>query len=599
MIQINDGPLKDVKWNLTDFYKNIEDKKIEEDLRVLNKKIKEFIEKYNNNIKNSSNLVLLSSIKDYEEIEDLTFKISSYSFLIRAINIDDEKIVSFYQNITEKVTSAISKLAFYSIEINKIDFKNLEKMISENDNLKKYQNWFQNIQKIRKHQLSEEMEIFNIEKSVVCVHAWIKLFEEKESSMRFFYKNKSHNITEIFTYLQSYDNQEREESAKIISDVFKNNIDIFVTITNSLAKNKTIDDHFRKFTHPMQSRNLSNDVEDEVVDLLINTVKKNYHDLSHKYYQIKAKVFKKNKLMYWDRNAPYSKKEDIYKKWEDAKKIVLDAYQKFDQRFYEIGESFFKNKWIDAVVSQNKMSGAFSHPTTPSMHPLILLNYNGKNRDVATLAHELGHGIHQVLSSKQGAIMANASLALSETASVFGEQLVFRSLLDNEKNEYNKMLMLAGKIEDMLNTVVRQIAFCEFELLIHTNRKNKELSLNEICEFWMKTQKESFGDYIELTEDYKYYWCYIPHFIHSPFYVYSYAFGDCLVNALYDKYQKQKNGFVEKYINLLKSGSSKHYSVLLAEFDLNPKEEHFWQSGLNVIKSFINEFEDKIEIFDV
>ncbi|CAK8162849.1 oligoendopeptidase F [Candidatus Xenohaliotis californiensis] len=591
---MQDIELSKAVWDLKNFYQNITDPAIDSDIKLLCKLVANFTQ-YKKKVIEMDAGSLLVSVQEYEKIEDLSSKIVSYAFLVRSISIDNKVIANFYQNIVESITAEISKLAFYPIEINEIDCKWLEASFNQNKALAVYKNWFKETQKFKKHQFSEIMERYSAEKSVVDFHAWSNLFDEKSAALRFHYDDKDLNITEIFSYMQSSDSGIRRDVAMIISKVFKENIDIFVTITNVLAKNHAIDNSFRKFSHPMSSRNLANDLDDEVVDLLLDVVHENYGELSHRYYALKAKILGKNKLDYWDRNAPYDS-VDEYIPWPDAKKIVLQSYKDFSPDLADIGEMFFKNNWIDARAHSSKMSGAFSHPTTPSMHPVILLNYQGKKRDVATLAHELGHGIHQVLSAKNGVLMSNASLALAETASVFGEQLTFRAMLDAEKDKYKRTVMIAGKIEDMLNTVVRQVSFCDFELAVHKKRISGELSLDDICNFWLKTQRDSLGNAVKLAEDYKYYWCYVPHFIHSPFYVYSYAFGDCLVNALYEQYRVGHNGFVDNYVKLLKAGRSENYKVLLEGFDLNPRERSFWHLGLNVIKDFIDSFESDLDV---
>ena len=363
-------------------------------------------------------------------------------------------------------------------------------------------------------------------------------------------------------------------------------------ITNTLAKDKSINDTWRKLPRPVSARNLSNVVEDGVIDSLAKSVVESYPKLSHRYYYMKSKWFGKKYLMYWDRNAPLPFQSNRVYSWKEAKDIVLSAYTNFNPLIGKIAKKFFDNSWIHAPVLEGKSPGAFASSTVASVHPYILLNFQGKSRDVATLAHELGHGIHQYLAGrKQTHFNATTPLTLAETASVFGEMLTFKLLLNQAEDKVERKALLANKVEDMLNTVVRQIAFYEFEKNVHDLRKQSELSVDEICSIWMEVQKKSLGKGIKYAEEYKYYWSYIPHFIHSPFYVYAYAFGDCLVNSLFNVYEGGLSDFDKKYINLLESGGSQNYSDLLKPFRLNPKNKFFWKKGLRIIENLIDQLE--------
>jgi oligoendopeptidase F len=400
------------------------------------------------------------------------------------------------------------------------------------------------------------------------------------------------SIAEVLDKMSDKDERVRKIAAKALGKTLGDNIRLFSHITNTLAKDKQIDDTWRKYPSPISSRNLSNQVEDEVVDALASTVKNNYENLAHRYYALKAKWMGKEKLEYWDRNAPLPDNDTKEYSWEEAKDIVRNAYSRFSEDMAVIGQKFFDNNWIDVPQREGKDSGAFAHPTVPSAHPYLLLNFMGKTRDVMTLAHELGHGVHQVLSAKQGYLMSDTPLTLAETASVFGEMLTFRSMLDNETDPIRKKNMLASKVEDMLNTVVRQIAFHEFETAVHSERKKGELSSERICEIWMDVQSRSLGPAINMDDEYKYYWAYIPHFIHSPFYVYAYAFGDCLVNSLYGVYlEKGVDSFQEKYMQMLKAGGTLRHKELLAPFGLDASKPDFWEKGISVVSGFIDELE--------
>ena len=451
--------------------------------------------------------------------------------------------------------------------------------------------WLKNLRKFKNYQKKEEIEKILLDKNLTSSNSWIRLFDQTMAGIKFSFKNKNLNESEILNLLSSSNSSTRKLAAKSFSSGLKSNINIFSIITNTLSKDLDIDREIRGFRFSESFRHLNNQVEKKDVDCLTETVIENYKTLSHRYYRYKAKKFKVSKLEYWDRNAPYPNQKEIKINWNEAKKIVLQAYSRFDTRVSDIANEFFEKSWIDAKVVKGKTSGAFSHPTVPSSHPFILLNFQNKLRDVMTLAHELGHGVHQYLANKQGYLLSDTPLTIAETASVFGEMLTFQSILKNCKTETDKKNILRSKIEDMLNTVVRQISFFSFERLLHEQRISGELTVDQINNIWMETQSKSLGKAIKLNDDYKYLWSYIPHFIHSPFYVYAYAFGDCLVNSLYAKYEQGHEDFNNKYIDLLKSGGSKNYKVLLRDFNLDPEKKEFWQDGLNIIKNMIDELE--------
>jgi oligoendopeptidase F len=588
--------IKAPSWNLNDFYASIEDKKISAEIKTISKETKKFVSDFSDKTSKLSASELFAAIKKYDEISAKIGKISSYSYLVYASDLSNQKNVSFHQNISEQLSEYESQLVFFTLELNEISDQKLAQLL-KNSQLKKYQPFLRDVRQFKRYQLSKPLEKLSLEKNITGRNAFIRLFDETINNLQFAYKSKQLNSQEIFNLLSSPDDEVRKKAAKAIEKTFAQNAKTFAFITNILAKDKAVDDAWRGFENPISARNLSNFVEDETVELLCSKVKENYAAISHRYYKIKAKILGKKSLNYWDRNAPLSKFDDKKISWEDAKKLVLEAYEEFSPEMKKIGEMFFEKNWIDAAVKTGKDSGAFSHPCVPQVHPYILMNYQGKIRDVMTLAHELGHGIHQFLAAKQGYLMAQTPLTLAETASIFGEQLVFQKILKNEKNPQKKKLIIAAKIEDMINTVVRQIAFLEFEKKVHNARKNGEIPLEQLGKFWMEIQKESLGDQsnggaFKFDENYHLFWCYIPHFIHSPFYVYAYAFGDCLVNSLYGIYQQKKvKNFEEKYLQMLAAGGTKHHKEMLEPFDLSVKNAQFWQFGLNVIINYINELE--------
>ena len=578
-------------WNLGDLYSSINSRKILKDLKLIEKLSKSFSKKYEGKVIKLSAIKLLKAIEEIEKIDEIMDKILSYAHLLVSENIENEKNKIFFQQMQEKITKFSSMLIFFTLELNQISDKKI-KIFFKEKKLIKYKNWIINRRSFKPYQLDKKLEKLLQDKSLTSSSAWIRLFDDTIAALRFPFKNKLLSSAEILNFLSDNKSSTRKAAAKSVGKTLGKNINLFATITNTLAKDKSINDEWRKLPNPVSARNLSNVVEDKVVDALSNTVSDSYKKLSHRYYAIKAKWFGLKKLKYWDRNAPLPFQSKKQYTWDSAREIVTKAYTDFNPSIGKIVEIFFEKSWIHAPVMTGKSPGAFSASTVPSVHPYILLNFQGKSRDVATLAHELGHGIHQYLSAnKQGHFNSSTPLTLAETASVFGEMLTFKSLLKNEKNLKEKKALLANKVEDMLNTVVRQIAFYQFEKEVHLQRKKSELSTEEICSIWIQVQKESLGPSIEFEEEYKYYWSYIPHFIHSPFYVYAYAFGDCLVNSLYGVYEEGLSNFDKKYIILLESGGSKDYKNLLKPFHLNPSNADFWKKGIKVIENFIDDLE--------
>ena len=574
------------QWNLKEFYDSYKSEKINIDIEKIRSSTIKFNKKYKNTLKNLSNKKIIQSIKEFEIIEERIGKLKSYIYLIYCTNQLDTEIVAFYQKVNEQLTNIDSNLLFFCLELNSLSEKKIN-MLEGN----RFFVWLKNLRKFKNYQKKEEIEKILLDKNLTSSNSWIRLFDQTMAGIKFSFKNKNLNESEILNLLSSSNSSTRKLAAKSFSSGLKSNINIFSIITNTLSKDLDIDREIRGFKFSESFRHLNNQVEKKDVDCLTETVIENYKTLSHRYYRYKAKKFKVSKLEYWDRNAPYPNQKEIKINWNEAKKIVLEAYSRFDVRVSDIANEFFEKSWIDAKVVKGKTSGAFSHPTVPSSHPFILLNFQNKLRDVMTLAHELGHGVHQYLANKQGYLLSDTPLTIAETASVFGEMLTFQSILRNCKTETDKKNILRSKIEDMLNTVVRQISFFSFERLLHEQRISGELTVDQINNIWMETQSKSLGKAIKLNDDYKYLWSYIPHFIHSPFYVYAYAFGDCLVNSLYAKYEQGYKDFNNKYINLLKSGGSKNYKVLLRDFNLDPEKKEFWQDGLNIIKNMIDELE--------
>ena len=583
------------EWNLTDLYSGIDAPEIVRDLDRMDADCAAFEADYKGKLaeetaKPEGGAWLAQAVKRYEAIDDLAGRLGSFAGLIHAGDSVDPAISKFYGDVSERLTAASLHLLFFALELNRIDDAVIERAM-QTPELGYYRPWIEDSRKDKPYQLEDRVEQLFHEKSVSGYSAWNRLFDQTISGLRFRVGAKDLAIEPTLNLLQDRAPAKRKAAAQALAKTFKANERTFALITNTLAKDKEISDRWRGFQDVADSRHLANRVEREVVDALVTSVRAAYPRLSHRYYALKAGWLKKKKLAHWDRNAPLPFAASGSIPWHDARKMVLTAYGAFSPEMARIAERFFTEHWIDAPVRPGKAPGAFSHPTTPSAHPYVLMNYQGKPRDVMTLAHELGHGVHQVLAAKNGALMAPTPLTLAETASVFGEMLTFKRLLAQTKNAKQRQALLAGKVEDMINTVVRQVAFYSFERAIHTERRNGELTAQRIGEIWLSVQSESLGPAIEIKPGYETYWMYIPHFIHSPFYVYAYAFGDCLVNSLYAVYENAAAGFAERYLAMLSAGGTKHYSELLKPFGLDAKDPKFWDGGLSVIAGMIDELE--------
>jgi oligoendopeptidase F len=583
------------EWNLADLYAGLDDPAIARDLDRADAECAAFEQDFKGKLGEmaasaEAGAALAGVVRRYEAIDDLTGRLGSYAGLLHAGNTVDPARTKFYGDVQERLTAASTHLLFFTLELNRIDDALLEAAMAD-PALGYYRPWLEDVRRYKPYQLEDRVEQLFHEKSVTAYTAWNRLFDASIAHLRFKVVGKSLAIEPTLSLLQDRSAAKRKAAAQALAATFKQNIDAFALITNTLAKDKEISDRWRGFADVADARHLDNRVEREVVEALVSAVRAAYPRLSHRYYALKAKWFGKRRLPYWDRNAPLPKAPTRTVGWNEAKATVLTAYGAFSPTMAEIAERFFDKRWIDAPVRPGKAPGAFSHPTVPSAHPYVLLNYQGKPRDVMTLAHELGHGVHQVLAAPNGALMAPTPLTLAETASVFGEMLTFRKLLAATSDNKQRKAMLAAKVEDMINTVVRQIAFYTFERAVHLERRNGELTAERIGELWLAVQRESLGPAIELKPGYETFWAYIPHFIHSPFYVYAYAFGDCLVNSLYAVYEHAAEGFAERYLQMLAAGGTKHYSELLAPFGLDARDPRFWQGGLSVIERMIGELE--------
>ena len=577
-------------WDLADLYPGRRSPELEADFAEADRAATAFAAQYAGTLATITGAPLADALAEYERIEEIQGRLMAYAQLLFSGDSTDPALGQFFQQVSERITAISSRLLFFTLELNRLDDATLAAKAAD-PRMARWAPWLRDLRVFRPHQLSDEVEKLLHEKEVTGRSAWSRLFDETVAGMKVPVRGEELTVSAALNKLSDHDRTLRHDAASAIGTAFGANIRLFSLITNTLAKDKEVIDTWRRYPRPTSVRNRANMVEDEVVDALNTAVTSDYARLSHRYYALKAKWLGLPKLQHWDRNAPLPDDDDTSISWAEARDRVLSAYAGFSPELARVGRQFFDKPWIDAGLRPGKSGGAFAHPCVPGVHPYLLLNYHGKTRDVMTLAHELGHGVHQVLAGSQGYLMAGTPLTLAETASVFGEMMTFRALLDAETDPARRRIMLANKVEDMLNTVVRQIAFYQFETRLHDERRGGELLADRIGEIWMDVQTESLGPAFEFTEDYKSYWSYVPHFIHSPFYVYAYAFGDCLVNALYSTFQGGHPGFEAKYLDMLRAGGTKRHQELLAPFGLDASDPAFWRRGLDVISGFIDELE--------
>ena len=578
------------EWDLSDLYAGDDAPELTRDLEWLEDACGSFAKDYEGNLGNLDAAGLLECIQRNEKIEGIAGRIMSYAGLRYYQMTTDSERAKFMSDMQEAITNFTTPLVFFTLELNSLEDEHLASLLADNAELNRYKPVIDRIRAMKPHQLSDEMERFLHDLGVVG-DAWEKLFDETLAGLQFTIDGEDYNIEGALNFLMEHDRSKREAATREVARVLGENIKTFARVHNTQAKEKEIIDRWRNMPSPQAGRHLANHVEPEVVEALRNAVVNAYPRLSHRYYELKRKWLGLDRMEVWDRNAPLPMEDTSKVSWADARAIVEEAYGEFDPQMKDLAEPFFTKGWIDAPVKPGKAPGAFSHPTVTDVHPYVMLNYLGKPRDVMTLAHELGHGVHQLLAAEQGEMLSSTPLTLAETASVFGEMLTFRKMLDKAETQAERKVLLAGKVEDMINTVVRQIAFYDFECKLHDARTAGELTPDDINAIWMSVQGESLGPVFDFVDGYETFWAYIPHFVHSPFYVYAYAFGDGLVNALYAVYQENPEGFQEKYFDMLKAGGSKHHKELLAPFGLDASDPAFWDKGLSMIEGFIDELE--------
>jgi len=579
------------EWDLTDLYTAPDAPEVKRDLDSLESSCADFARDYEGKLADLDATAMLEAVLRYERIDVVAGRLMSYAGLRYYQQTTDSSRAKFLSDCQDRITTFTTPLVFWSLEFNRLSDDHVAALWQANSDLARYRPVFERLRAMRPYQLSDELEKFLHDQSTVGASAWNKLFDETIAGLTFPVDGDDLGIEATLNLLQDTDRSRREAGFEALSGVFKDNLRTFARVHNTLAKEKEIEDRWRGMPAPQTGRHLSNHVEPEVVEALRNAVVAAYPRLSHRYYALKARWLGLDRLQVWDRNAPLPMDSDRTIAWPEARDTVMNAYSAFDPRMADLAEPFFSKGWIDAAVKPGKAPGAFAHPTVTEAHPYVMLNYLGKPRDVMTLAHELGHGVHQVLAAGQGELLASTPLTLAETASVFGEMLTFQKLLSEAPSQTERKVLLAGKVEDMINTVVRQIAFYDFECKLHEARRAGELTPDDIDALWMSVQAESLGPVFDFAPGYESFWAYIPHFVHSPFYVYAYAFGDGLVNALYAVYRDAPEGFHDKYFAMLRAGGSMHHKELLAPFGLDAADPAFWDKGLGMIEGFIDELE--------
>ncbi len=579
------------EWDLTDLYPSTDAPELKRDLDWLEQECADFAKAYEGKLAELDAAGLLKAVQRYEQIDVIAGRIMSFAGLRYYQITTDSDRAKFMADCQDQITNFTTPLVFYSLEFNRLDDDHLAGLLAENADLARYKPVFDRMRAMKPHQLSDELEKFLHDQSTVGSAAWNRLFDETMAALEFEVDGEALSLEATLNLLTEQDRAKREAATHALAKVFNDNIKLFSRVHNTLAKEKEIEDRWRKMPTPQTGRHLSNHVEAEVVEALRDAVVAAYPRLSHRYYALKANWLGLDRMQVWDRNAPLPLESDRIVDWDEARDTVMTAYAEFDPKMADIAKPFFTDGWIDAAVKPGKAPGAFAHPTVTPVHPYVMLNYLGKPRDVMTLAHELGHGVHQVLAAEQGELLSSTPLTLAETASVFGEMLTFRKMLDGAANDQERKVLLANKVEDMINTVVRQIAFYDFECKLHAARAEGELTPDDINALWMSVQAESLGPVFDFADGYETFWAYIPHFVHSPFYVYAYAFGDGLVNALYAVYEEGDPDFRAKYFDMLRAGGSKHHKELLAPFGLDASDPKFWDKGLAMIESFIDELE--------
>ncbi len=576
-----------VRWDLRDLYPD--ETALQQDLAQGLAQAEAFYARYHSKIASLDAEALAEALHQYEAILDRLGRVYTYAYLNWATQTEDPACGALLQQVREAYAQATKHLLFLELEWAQLEAERAQELLAA-EVLRPFRHYLELQQRLRPHLLSEPEEKILAEKRVTGRDAWVRFFDELLGAMRFSLDGQLLTEQEVLAKLYDPDREVRRQAALALTEGLKTRLRELTYVFNIVLADKAAEDRLRGYRSWIESRNLANEVSDEMVEALIQAVTERY-ELVARFYELKRRLLGYAELYDYDRYAPIGQASTRYS-WEEARQLVQSAYDAFHPRLGRIVAEFFERRWIDAALVPGKRSGAFSHGAVPSAHPYILLNYTGTIRDVQTLAHELGHGVHQYLSRKQGVLQADTPLTMAETASVFGEMLVFERLMAAETDAANRLAMLMGKIDDTIATVFRQVAMNRFEDRIHVARRTQgELPPEAFCAYWMETQQAMFQGSVTLGEHYRYWWSYIPHFVHTPGYVYAYAFGELLVLALFARYREEGDAFAERYLALLEAGGSDWPHVLVGRLGVDLKDTTFWHQGLTAIEALIEQAE--------
>ena len=578
-------------WDLSDLYQSIKDPQITVDLEAYRAMALDFADRYKGKLAGLSADEFLVVLQDIEQRSVIASRLGGFAYLNMVTQMKNTEAVGFYQQIEETLTDFAKPTVFFSVEFNALPDAKIDEWLKDK-RIYAYHYWIKRVRKFKDYELSEPEERLLLEKSLTSGDAWVRLYEETSSRLNYTVDGKHYNDAEISKLLLDKDADLRLKAGKEINHVLQKNGHLMTFIYNMVIKDKAIEDEKRGFKTPISARNMSEDVSDESVEVLASTVKKHYKDIAHRFYKLKAKWLGVEKINYWDRNAPLPFSEDINYTWDEAVEIVLKAYKEFSPKLYAIAKEFFDNNWIDVPPRDGKRSGAFCSGPLASKHPYLMLNFTGKQNDVLTLAHELGHGCHHQLRLNNGELNEHSRMTSEEVASVFGEMIVFQSMLKNMPNDKARLCLIASKVGDMINTAIRQIAFHFFELRAHNERRDGELTSERLSQIWSEEMRDSLGDAVVVDENSAHIWSMVGHFFFLPFYVYAYSYADCFVNSVYQvKQSGTVDNFADKYLEMLSKTALEDYEQILAPFGLNPNNAEFWEYGLSLISAYIDELE--------
>jgi len=582
------------EWRLDDLYGGREDPRIAEDLALAERKTQELVQLKDQLVAARAEAATLGErldrgIRLYEAVTNALWGVGAYASLAASTARNDPAWSKFEADFRARAAQIGAESLFFTLEINALEEAELEAALAAHEGAAHWRPWLRRVRLSRPHELSPDLERILVDRGPAVAN-WGRLFDETLAKLVAQVGDESLTLPEALNRLSDPDGERRRAAGEALSKALAERSSVLALCLNTLAFEKQVEDRWRKYPTPSAARHIANEVDADAVEALEAAVVEAYPRVSHRYYRLKAKVMGMEALNYWDRNAPLETSAPRTYGWDEARGMVLESFAALAPKFADTARSFFAQPWIDARPRTGKQSGAYSHPVTAERHPYVFMNYMGERRDVLTLAHELGHAVHQTLCRPLGTLLADTPLTLAETASIFGEGLVFEKLLATATPEERRGL-LAGKIEDGLNTVVRQIAFHRFETQFHAARREGELSPDEIASLFLQVMEESLGPAVRLNAGYEHYWAYISHFVHSPFYVYAYAFGDLLVRGLMEARRENPDGFAPLYEQLLASGGTKTYVEALEPFGLNPREKAFWAAGMKQLERLVDEFE--------